>query len=50
MSLKFEQNVTNFSDFENLLKNADMILLTSSFDNFILDEVKSVVVDWPGKK
>ena len=26
-----------------------MILLTSSFDNFILDEVKSVVVDWPGK-
>ena len=29
---------------------ADMILLTSSFDNFILDEIKSVVVDWPEKK
>ena len=26
-----------------------MMLLTASFDNFILDQVKSVVVDWPGE-
>ena len=46
VSFQFWENGSHFQNFPKH-KTVQHYLLTSSFDNSILDEVQSMVVDWP---